>query len=299
MRRSLRRGATSYLVLAAVALVGAGLAAGALVGFSAETQNKTSTYAGGWLRAPSSLQAPTVRGNGAALNWTHATHDSTGQDLYGSNMGTTTSCTTATYATSFATGLSPTIDTTTDDRGASASGNWICYQIRSTHATWYTSANFSIIQVGLVPTHVTVTSGSNAGSISPLDTIALSFNQNITYNGATGAISGNITICAFTTGVVLIGDNGCAAATDAATVGKIAGLTIGANRTFETSTVAVSGSSVTFTLNTATNGSNNRTTATGTGTFAYTGSAALIQSSAGSATVCTAPNCTWAWLGAF
>lgn len=300
MRRALIRAASSHaLVALVVLLVGAGLAAGALVGFSADTQTQTSTFAGGWLAAPTSLQTPVVRGNGATLTWTAATHDVTAQSIYGTDRGTTNNCTGATYATAFDTGLAANAATVDDDRGAGASGHWICYQARSEHGSWSKSANFpSVIQVGLVPTSITVTSNSSGGQSSIGDTIDLIFNQNVAYNG-----SSTITVCVFKSpgNVILIGDTGCGAATDTPTIGEITGLSIpNANRVYELSTAAVfNNNRVRITLNTSTGGANNRTAVTGTGTFTYTGSSTIIQSAQGAASVCTAANCTWSWSGAF
>jgi hypothetical protein len=299
MRRALVRAATSHaLVALAVLLVGAGLAAGALVGFSADTQTQTSTLAGGWLNAPTSLQAPVVRGNGATLTWTPATHDVAAQSIYGTDRGTTTNCTGATYATAFDTGVAANATTVNDDRGGSASGHWICYQARSEHGSWNKTANFSIVQVGLVPTGIAITNGSNSGQSSPNDTIDLKFNQNITYSG-----SSPITVCVFktTANTILIGDTGCGSASDTPTIGKITGLSIpNANRTYELSTAAVfNNNTLRITLNTSANGANNRTAVTGTGTFTWTGSGSIVQSSQGAASVCTAANCTWTWSGSF
>ena len=304
MRRALTRAATSHaLVALAVLLVGAGLAAGALVGFSADTQTQTSSLAGGWLAAPTSLQAPVVRGNGATLTWTRATHDVAAQSIYGTDRGTTNNCTGAAYATAFDTGLAATATTLNDDRGAAASGHWICYQARSEHGSWYTGANFpSVIQVGLVPTGITVTSNSSGGQISVGDTIDLAFNQAVSYNGATSGSSG-ITVCAFVNPAnkILIGDSGCGSAGDTPTIGTITGVSIpNASRVYDTSTVTfLNSSTLRITLNTSASGANSRTAVTGTGTFTYTGSASLIQSTQGAASVCTAANCTWPWSGAF
>jgi hypothetical protein len=296
MSGRLRRIATTHLVaLVAVLVAGAGLAAGALVGFSAETQTKTSTYAGGWLDAPTALQAPAVSGYGATLTWTPGTHDLSGQALYGTDQGTTSSCTGATYATQYATGLSKTLGSTTDSRGASANGHWICYQVRSTHGSWYTGASFAPVQVGLVPTGIAVADGGNSGQINSGDTITLTFNQNVSYGG-----SATVYVCAFQNpaGAVLIGDAGCGSASDTATIGAITGLSIpNGSRTYTSSSVTASGNTVTIVLGGGGNGANGRTQVTGAGTFTYTGS--TITSGAGGAAVCTASNCTWTFSGGF
>jgi hypothetical protein len=297
MTGGLRRVVTSHvLVAAAVLVLGAGIAAGAFVGFSAETQTKTSTFAGGWLDAPTGLQAPVVSGYGATLTWTPGTHDLTGQALFETDQGTTTNCTGATYATQVATGLTTSLTTTTDAGLASSNGHWMCYQIRSTRGSWYAGANFAALQIGLVPTGVAVTNSGNAGQINSGDTITLSFNQNIAYSGAA-----SISVCAFVSpaNVILIGDTGCASSSDTPTIGKITGVSIpNASRTYTTVAVSATNNQLSIVLGGGGNGANDRTTVTGTGTFAFTGSGTVIQSTAGAASVCTV-NCPWAWSGAF
>lgn len=299
MAGRLRRVATTQLLVAALVLIaGAGLAAGALVGFGADTQTKTSTYAGGWLDAPTALQPPAVSGYGATLTWTPGTHDLTGQALYGTDRGTTSNCTGATYATQFATGLAKTLTTTTDNRGATANGHWLCYQIQSTRGSWSTGANFSPVQVGLVPVGISVSDGGgNTGQIENSDTITLTFNQNVSYSGAS-----TISVCAFqgsgTSGVILLGDTGCGSATDAATIGSIGGLNIPNNsRTYPSSTATATNNTVVITLGGAKSNPTGRTAVSGTGAFTYSGSS--ILSTAGSAGVCVAANCTWSYSGGF
>lgn len=292
MTAALRRAAASkpLLVLAAL-FFSVGTVGGTFAVFTAETQHQPSTFAGGWVAAPTSLQAPSVSGYGASLAWTHATHGVTDQDLYGTDQGTTSNCSGAAYSTAFQTGLGATVDSTTDSRGSSANGHWICYQIRSTHGSWYTGATFSIVRVGLVPTTLATAQGSNPGNNSALDqgdTISVTYNQSVAYSG------GNIVVCTFTNGTILLGDSttgdaSCGSSGDTATIGSVSGLsTVGSAITYTGSTVATSGSTVTVTLGNGGSGSSGRTSASGTGTFTGAGSP---TSSSGGAVACTITGC--------
>jgi hypothetical protein len=292
MSAALRRAAASKTLLAlALLFFSVGTVGGTYAVFSAETQHQSSTFAGGWVAAPTGLQPPTVSGYGASLSWTHATHGVTNEDLYGTDEGTTSSCSGAAYSTAFATGLGATTDSTTDSRGSSANGHWICYQIRSTHGSWYTGANFSIVRVGLVPTTLATAEGSNPGNNAALDqgdTITITYNQAVSYSG------GAILVCTFTDGTILLGDAttgnaSCGSSGDTATIGKITNLSIGNARTYTSSSVGVGGSTVTVTLGNGGSGSSGRTSASGTGTFTGSGSP---TSTSGGAVACTITGCT-------
>ena len=300
MTRALRRAVTSptIFILAALLFL-VGTVGGTYANFTGETQHQTSTFAGGWLDAPTGLGTPTINGNGAILSWSRGSHGVTGQDLYYTDRGTTANCTGAAYSSLATAGFSNLLQSTTDDRGQGASGHYICYQIRSTHGSWYTGANFSIIQVGLVPTGIAVTEGSgNAGQIGSGDYITLGFNQSVTYGG-----SSTITVCAYAApdNVVTIGDTtGCTNASSTPAIGKITGLSIpNTTRSYTTSAAAASGSTVRIDISGTAHGANDRTAVTGTGTFTYTGSGTIVQSSNGGAGVCTAANCTWTYSGGF
>jgi len=62
-----------------------------LASFSAETDNNTSTFAGGWIGTASSLAA-TPSGTDASLTWTPATHGLNGQALWKWDAGSGSSC---------------------------------------------------------------------------------------------------------------------------------------------------------------------------------------------------------------
>jgi hypothetical protein len=299
MNAFLRRAVTSHLVVViALLVVGVGLAGAALVGFSAETQHQASTFSGGWIAAPPTVQTPVPAGYGATLTWTLSTHGSTGQALFGTDMSTTNNCTGATYATSFNGGLAVNATTTTDSRGASANGHWLCYQIRATHGSWFKGTNFGAVQVGLVPAGIASSNnGGTSGQIENGDKITLTFNQSVSYSGPSP-----IAVCVWKTPAnsIVFGDTGCAASTDTGTVGALTGLNIpGGNKTYPTSTVAASGSTVVITLGGANGGPAGRTQVTGGGTFTYNAAANTILSTSGSASVCTAANCTWSYTAGF
>ena len=291
MNRALGRAAASprIFVLAALLFV-VGTVGGTAAEFSAESQH-AATFAGGWIGAPGGLSVPTVRGNGAMLSWTTpATHGATSQAVYGTNFGTTrpANCSTATYATSFVTGLGTAAVTATADRGGGDGGDWICYQVRGVHGSWYSGASFSgPLQVGLVPLSLSVGDTGNS-KFDQGDSVGVTYNQNVTYTG-------NVVVCTFTNGTLLLGDTttgnaSCGAATDTPTIGKITGLTIGSANSCAATAVAGSGTTtLTVTAGSCGAGNNGRVSISGSGTLDGSGSAPL--SSAGSAAACTVSGC--------
>jgi hypothetical protein len=294
MTRALRRAAASHLLVAAAALVvTAGLAGAAVYRFTADTQHQPSTFAGGWVAAATGLGTPTVSGYDAGLAWTPGSHGVTGQELWGADQNTTASCAGASYA-SLATLGAATASTTDANRGSTLNGHWYCYEIRSTHASWWTPADFAPVLLGLVPTQVAIGPGRSAGQVSNNATIAITFNQatNVPANG------GTFTVCVFgpPDNVLLLGDPGCASASDTPSIGKLTGLTIAGTASWAGSTVAVSGSTVTVTVN---DKGNTRVSASGTATFAASPSV-LSAATVDQAQACTtAPNCTPTASGAF
>jgi predicted outer membrane repeat protein len=287
-RARLRLAAAALIALVAGVVLATGRLTGTFALFTAETENQASTFSGDWVAAPTGLGAPsTPAGLGATLTWTHATHGVTGQEIWYAHNGTTANCTAVTYAGLVTGGsLSATANTITgssspNDQVSSAyNGEELCYQIRSTHNTWYTAANFSVIQVGFVPTGVSYT---GAGKISSGSTITITFNQNVSYSG------GAITVCTFTSGTILIGDTGCAGAGDTPTIGKLVGGTVSKTTTCATSTVGTSGTSLTITLANCPNGVGNQ--ASVSGTAAYTGAGTTAESTTSSVPQCTLSTC--------
>lgn len=123
--RGLRRlWRSPWVFAAAVVLFASGLAAGGstLASFTAETQNSTATFAGGWLGAPTN---PTVTPSGYSgqLAWTPATHGLTGQAIWGYDNGTSSTCTTPTTLTAGITSSATTL-TVASAAGFPSSGNY-------------------------------------------------------------------------------------------------------------------------------------------------------------------------------
>lgn len=90
---------SSYVVIACAVLFAAGamVVGSTFASFSAETDNNTSTFAGGWIGTPSTITG-TASGYDASLTWTPATHGLTGQQLYSKDNGTSSSCSTSGYS---------------------------------------------------------------------------------------------------------------------------------------------------------------------------------------------------------
>jgi hypothetical protein len=245
--RSLLGGSLAALVFAACALaLGSGLTRGTFASFVGETQSAGSTFAGGWIGAPSTPTA-TASGADVAFAWTPGTHGPvTGQQLAGVDNGTNADCTGAAYA-SLATMASASTATYTDPSRATASnnGNWFCYQIVSTSSTVWTAATPApALQIGLVATGVATANTSSrclgspvpaAGVIDCNDTITLTFNQRPNL-----ATSGTIKVCSWASnGTIVVGDSAagnCTASNDAFTIGVLQATSIGANRTYTSST---------------------------------------------------------------
>jgi len=274
-------------------VVGVVLATGQLTGtfalFTAETENQNSAFAGDWVAVPTGLGAPsTPAGLGATLTWTHATHGVTGQEIWYADHGTTNNCTGVTYsglvtgASLAATANTITATSTPNDQVPSGSnGNYVCYQIRSTHNAWYTSANFSVILVGLVPTSIAF-NGAGTGNMVSNNTFTVVFNQSFSYS------SGNITVTATVgnPGTVTLG-----------ALGTISGGNITKGGSCANSTVTGSGTTtMVITLKNCPTGANKIAVTAGvTGT--YTGAGAGVTSSTGGVSQCTTNNCkpTFTW----
>ena len=282
-RARLRLAAAALLALVAGVVLATGRLTGTFALFTAETENQASTFSGDWVAAPTGLGAPTVSGLGASLAWTHATHGVTGQEIWYADQTTTTNCTAVNYTTGLVTGasLSATANSISgtgspnDAVPSGDNGDNICFQIRSTHNTWYTGANFAVIQVGLVPTSLAY---NGAGHLNTNNTITVNYNQAVAYSG------GNVTVCTFTNGTVLIGDT-CAASSDTPTIGTLAGGTSNKTSTCANSTVVATASHITVTLKNCTQND------AVSGTATYTAAGSTVTSSTGGASQCTKSNC--------
>jgi hypothetical protein len=278
---AVRRAVSAVVVLAAMALLlGNGVVGTTFALFNGETQNANSAFAGGWVGAPSAATA-TASGYDVALAWTVGTHGPvTGQQLYGVDNTTNSNCTGAAYAllTTTPTTLAAATATYTDpSRGTvSNDGDWYCYEIQSKSATsWTAPFDLAAIQLGLVTTAVQITNNGTANRIQSGDTIKLTFNQRTTVG------TGNVRVCVFTNGTILVGDTtaGCTASTDTYTVAKlvVTGATIPTAINFGSSTVTRTTTSP-FTMTISLAGSATVANLTGTPTsWKLTGSSSIVS----------------------
>jgi hypothetical protein len=294
---ALRRAVGACVVLVAAALLlGNNVIGTTFALFNGETSNANSAFAGGWVGAPSAATA-TASGYDIGLAWTPGTHGPvTGQQLYGVDNGTSSNCTGAAW-TLLATLASASTATYTDaSRGTLANeGNWFCYQLVSTSATsWTAPLALSAVQLGLVTTALQITNvaGNTANRIQKNDTITLTFNQR------TNLGTGNIKVCVFTAGVILLGDtnngNNCGTTSDGFSVAKLtlAGATIPSALNFNASTVALS-TSAPWTMTITLAGTNSTADMTGTPTWTLNGSASILSfATTHQATMCSAATTT-------
>jgi hypothetical protein len=263
MQKALRRAALALVTLSATALVlSTGVVGSTVAIFNGETQNASSTFAGGWIDAPSTFTA-TASGYDVALGWTPGTHGPvTGQQLNGVNNGTNPNCTGAGYLP-VSTLSSSAAAYADSNRGSSINGNWFCYQLVSTSATVWTAQATHALQVGLATTGISLANSGTNNSVNAGDTITLTFNQKTNFPA-----SGTTKICVRQNGRIIIGDTvggGACADNDGYNVGVITGVTIGTNRPYGSSTYTTSASAP-WTM-TITVGGSNTSTYSGTGTF--------------------------------
>jgi hypothetical protein len=290
---ALRRAVGAGVVLAASALLlGNSVIGTTFALFNGETSNANSTFAGGWVGAPSAATA-TATGYDVALAWTPGTHGPvTGQQLYGVDNTTNSSCTGAAISLLTTLASATTAAYTDASRGTLANdGNWFCYQLLSTSATsWTAPFSLSAVQLGLVTTGVQIANGGGtANTIQKNDTIKLTFNQR------TNLGTGTIKVCVYATGVILLGDTssggGCAASPPATyTVGKltVSGATIPSALNFASSTASLS-TSAPWTLTITLAGSNSTAALSGTPTWTLNGSSSILSfATTHQATMCSA-----------
>jgi hypothetical protein len=280
---ALRRavGASAVLVAAAL-LLGNGVVGSTFAIFNGETSNLNSTFAGGWVGAPTAATA-TASGYDTSLAWTPGTHGPvTGEKLYGVDNGTNSNCTGAAYnPTALATMAAASTASYTDANRAitapTVNGNYYCYELMSTSATaWTAPLALAGVQVGLAATNLSLANGTGtANKLEKGDKITLTFNQRTTITTA------NMKVCAYSTGVILLGDTanggGCGTAADGYNVGKLTltGSSIG-SIPFSSSTVAVA-TTAPFTVTITLAGSNSTSTMTGTPLWKFTGSASTLS----------------------
>jgi hypothetical protein len=286
-QKGLRCAAFAIVVLGAVGLaLGNGIVGSTFGLFNGETQNAASSFAGGWVDAPSALTA-TASGYDVGLAWTPGTHGPvTGQTLNGVDNNTNSNCTGAAYALIATMPLATTATYTDSSRGSAANnGHWFCYQLVSTSATVWTAPTPQVLQLGLVTSAITITNHGTNNSIDATDTIMLTFNQR-----TNKAASGTTKVCVLTSGKIILGDTtgGAACATgDGFNIGTITGVTIGTNRVYQNSTFTTTTAAAPWTMT---------ITLVGAGASTYSGTATFTPSSSilSNATTHQATMCTTA-----
>lgn len=284
------------LALTAGALLAVFPVRGEFATFSAETENSTSAFAGGWIPAPTGLTVNGPAGYGADLTWVSGASSSTpspnpvtGQQLFGVDGGTGASASCGSSYSYLSTMSGPTTTNYTDPGSSGENGHWYCYEMVSTSAsTWTTPATFSPVRVGLYVTGVHIANGgSGSNRMNSGDTITITFNQDI--NTPT-----TNRFCAVNSGgndVIILGDTrtfGTCRTTDSYTIGEITGVTVSASINAITENVSVSGNVLTVRLT-----ANTTRTATGVAGSTFTPSTS-VTSAVGGAAACTsasAPTC--------
>ena len=286
---------TAALVMGAGSLLAAFPAGGEFATFSAETENASSQFAGGWVDNPTPLTAIPA-GYGAAFTWTPGTHAVTGQQLWGVDGGTGGSAGCGTYALT-ATMAGPGTAAYTDAGASGHNGHWWCYEMVSTSGTaWTSSATFTALRVGLIVTSVVVSNGGTNGTMDSGDRITITFNQNINTPTANR-------FCAVNNGtsdVIYIGDTRASGSTcatgDTYTIGTITGVTISGTITARNETVTMTAGNVVRVQLTQ---SSVRTAAFASPVFTPSASVTSVTGPAVACTSALAPTCTVVPTGGF
>ena len=291
MDKALRQAALALVTLSAVALsLSTGIVGSTFALFNGETQNAGSSFAGGWIGAPTAFTA-TPNGNDVALAWTPGNHGPiSGQTLNGADNGTNPSCTGAAWApiTSVSTATAAYNDASRGNGGNN--GHWFCYQLVSTTtSTWNASATQST-QIGLATSGIALANGGTNNSVNANDTITLTFNQRTNL-----ATSGTTKVCVINSGSndrMIIGDTAggtsCSVG-DGYNVGVITGVNIGRNQVYRFSTYTTTTTTpYTMTITLVGGGSSSYS-----GTSTFTPSSSILSfATTPQATMCTAAGTT-------
>ena len=287
MDKALRQAALALVTISAVALaLSTGFIGSTFALFNGETQNASSSFAGGWIGPPTALTA-TASGYDVGLGWTPGAHGPiTAQTLNGVDNGTSSNCATATYAFLATLAAPPTATFTDASRGsATTNGHWFCYQLVSTTATTWNAAATQSLQLGLVTSAIAIANVGTNNSLNANDTITLTFNQrtNLAASGTT-----KVCVIAGSPGKVIVGDtaggNSCATG-DGFTVGVITGATIVGNQVYRFSTYTTTTASAPWMMTITLVGGG---TATYSGTGTFTPSANTLSfATTHQATMCT------------
>lgn len=228
LRRLWRYHPFVVVVAAVVTACGAATLGVTLASFTAVTRNDTSTFASGWVGPATSLSV-TPSGYDGQLGWVPGTHGPvTGQQLWGYDNGSSSSCPSVGY-TQLSTLGSASTSSYTDSHATNAlNGHYYCYEIISTSATtWTATANFPATQLGLVATSVSITNAV-AGTLRTNDTIVVTYNQQPTLT----ALANTKVCAAWSAGtapvpVTIFLDYGTCSVSNTAYQVKITGLTKG------------------------------------------------------------------------
>jgi len=270
--------------LAVVALVlGSTLAGRSLASFNGRTANAGNRYAFTALYAPSSLTA-TPSGHDVGLTWPAGSNGS-GYEVLGVNNGTSSNCSSASYAS-----IGSAAGTTYTDTGRSTpQGTWFCYQVKTSYGVW-TSVNSNpstAAQLGVVAATATATNGGNSGKLDAADTITITFNQPIT--PGTGPASTD-TVCAVNGTTIMLAStttSGNCGTGETVDLGTLTGGNSNKNARFSATYVWSNGNkTLTVTLGARTNGSQDPNV-TGTWTLNPTTTATKLLSTTGSFHTCS------------
>jgi hypothetical protein len=298
VNKALRQAALAIVTLSAIALaLSTGVVGTTSALFNGETQNAASSFAGGWVDAPSAVSA-TPSGYDVKFTWTPGTHGPvTGEQVWAApTNGTNPNCTGAGYAllATLASAGTTSYNDTRPPGTATNNGDWFCYQVLSTSATAWTGQAPKALQVGLVASSISTANAAStcSGAAAPAtgktdcnDTITITFNQKPILPASP------IRVCVWASGTIVIADNVlCLAATDAYGVGKLTGGTLGTNVAYSTSTYTLTTVApwvMTITLK----GSN--TTSNVSGTWTFTPAAGILSAvTTHQATICSAARVT-------
>jgi len=292
--RSLRRlWRHPYVVVAAVLLFAAGLTSVGVTfaSFTAETQNNTSTFAGGWL-SPATALAVSPTGYNAALAWSPGRHGLDGQQLYGVDNGTSSSCPASIGSySSLATMASATTasytesSTTIDNPRSNVNGHYVCYRMLSTRSgsSWTATASFPATVLGLAPVSVAIAYTTYFNNRFGTATLAITYNQSVAY---TGPATFRVCLAAGPPFTLTLGSSGsCTAGIGTFSGGSDGGTTYNCT----TSSAAASGNTLTVTLGGCPAGAAGHGVLSGSATYTATG--ATVASSVGSVPQCTTTVC--------
>jgi hypothetical protein len=328
----LRASKSTAVFVIAAALFVAGLAGSTLAYFDGQTDN-VAVVSGGYVFPPVTVTTlGSLTGPIQTIKWAQPT--TTGVNSYElrlTNMGTTAvACPANRSATVMQTVLTTTAATITTTKAVTATttvpltypetvgtlaapaltapatvpagdnGSFVCFQVAGAQSIggWYSpaaNANGTAVRVGLWPNTVALANHGTNNSLNAGDTIIITYSQNVSVP------TSNITVCAFTSGTLIIGDlNSCSSDSDSYSIGTITGLTIGADLQFTGSKVLSAGTAgvtvtVTGAVGTTTVGSES-----GTGAFMNpTDNSVVTTPGSPSIPPCTLAGCSKANTGHF